>query len=191
MVCIFSLSLTFLVPPKVYIPMVQVTYNTMDTGVIDNCKKCEVDMKAFDKALRETKHAKNELESFIYNMRDKFYGTYNDYILEEEKNKIMAAMEEEENWIYSYEGETATKDTYEASLKTLQEMTHDVIFRYTEAEGRKDLINRLNTVITYCNTLLASTEEKYAHITKEERDPLLKEVAELKEWFDATYNKQV
>ena len=85
MVCIFSLSLTFLVPPKVYIPMVQVTYNTMDTGVIDNCKKCEVDMKAFDKALRETKHAKNELESFIYNMRDKFYGTYNDYILEEEK----------------------------------------------------------------------------------------------------------
>ena len=66
-----------------------------------------------------------------------------------------------------------------------------MIFRYTEAEGRKDLINRLNTVITYCNTLLASTEEKYAHITKEERDPLLKEVAELKEWFDATYNKQV
>ncbi|KAK8810452.1 hypothetical protein WA158_007027 [Blastocystis sp. Blastoise] len=176
------------VPPKVYNLNARVVYNMMDITELNNCKTLEQTMRDRDNLIRATRHAKNELETFVYATRDRLDGIYKPYILPEDAEKIQSNLMKEEDWLYTYDGDHSSKDVYETRLKDLMAQTHGCVSRYEEAEQRTPLINKFNQVINFCMTSLQSTDPKYDHIPAEERKPLIDKTIACKEWFDKTYN---
>lgn len=103
-------------------------------------------MVAEDKLVAETDEKKNELESTIYELRDKIETTYAEFASEEEKDKLRAKLTETEvsliplfeymyitnvgkDWLYD-EGEDTTKAAYEAKLQDIRAIAGPIIQRY-------------------------------------------------------------
>ncbi|KAF3398333.1 Heat shock protein hsp88 [Penicillium rolfsii] len=106
------------------------------TGGIDQATKeawteRENSMYMEDKLVAETDEKKNELEAFIYELRDKIDGVYSEFANEEEKDKLRAKLTETEDWLYE-EGEDTTKSVYVAKMDEIRFIAGPIIQRYKE-----------------------------------------------------------
>jgi heat shock protein 4 len=70
--------------------------NSLDEVTKNAWTEKENAMTMEDKLVADTDEKKNELESFIYELRDKIETTYSDFASEEEKDKIRAKLTEAE-----------------------------------------------------------------------------------------------
>lgn len=84
-----------------------------------------------DKLVAETDEKKNELESFIYELRDKVDGIYAEFASEEEKEKLRAKLTEVEDWLYE-EGEDTTKSVYVAKMDEIRFIAGPIIQRHKD-----------------------------------------------------------
>ncbi|EAW07571.1 Hsp70 chaperone Hsp88 [Aspergillus clavatus NRRL 1] len=84
-----------------------------------------------DKLVAETDEKKNELESTIYELRDKIESTYSEFASDEEKEKLRAKLTDMEDWLYE-EGEDTTKSVYVAKLDEIRFISGPIIQRYKE-----------------------------------------------------------
>ncbi|KAL1997909.1 hypothetical protein VTN02DRAFT_448 [Thermoascus thermophilus] len=84
-----------------------------------------------DKLVAETDEKKNELEAFIYELRDKIDTTYAEFASEEEKEKLRAKLTESEDWLYE-EGEDTTKAIYVAKMDEIRFLAGPIIQRHQD-----------------------------------------------------------
>ncbi|KAK2750379.1 adenyl-nucleotide exchange factor sse1 [Myotisia sp. PD_48] len=85
-----------------------------------------------DKLVADTEDKKNELESFIYEMRDKIDSIYAPFSSEEEKSKIRDKLTLTEDWLYE-DGEDTTKGVYIAKMDEIRFLAGPVVGRYLES----------------------------------------------------------
>jgi heat shock protein 4 len=64
--------------------------SSLDQATKDNLAEQEASMIMEDKLVADTEEKKNELETYIYEMREKIYDQYAEFASEEEKEKIQA-----------------------------------------------------------------------------------------------------
>ena len=64
--------------------------SSLDQATKDNLAEQEASMIMEDKLVGDTEEKKNELETYIYEMREKIYDQYSEFASEEEKEKIQA-----------------------------------------------------------------------------------------------------
>jgi heat shock 70kDa protein 4 len=153
----------------------------------------EVAMENTDRIVRETANMQNELESYIYNMRDKIcsdshlgpYGT------EEEKSNFVAKSEATQNWLYD-DAWDATKSMFAEKLAELKQIGGPIESRMTEALGRDGALKTLqSTLQLYQNWVNESqTNESYSHITDEEREKVRSVTEEVSSWMYEMMDKQ-
>ncbi|KAI0021253.1 heat shock protein Hsp88 [Xylariomycetidae sp. FL0641] len=84
-----------------------------------------------DKLVADTEEKKNELETYIYDLRNKLDEQYAEFASEEEKEKIKAKLTESEDWLYE-EGEDTTKAVYIAKIDEIRAMAGPITQRYFE-----------------------------------------------------------
>ncbi|EEA25736.1 adenyl-nucleotide exchange factor sse1 [Talaromyces marneffei ATCC 18224] len=84
-----------------------------------------------DKLVADTDEKKNELESYIYELRDKIETTYEEFSSEEEKEKLRAKLTEAEDWLYE-EGEDTTKAIYVSKMEEIRFIAGPIIQRYMD-----------------------------------------------------------
>ncbi|KAH8698391.1 Hsp70 chaperone Hsp88 [Talaromyces proteolyticus] len=84
-----------------------------------------------DKLVADTDEKKNELESYIYELRDKVETTYAEFSSEEEKEKLRAKLTEAEDWLYE-EGEDTTKAIYVSKMEEIRFIAGPIIQRYMD-----------------------------------------------------------
>ncbi|KAK5204995.1 adenyl-nucleotide exchange factor sse1 [Exophiala xenobiotica] len=84
-----------------------------------------------DKLVTDTEDKKNELESFIYELRGKLDDVYAEFASPEEKDKIRDKLEKSEDWLYE-DGEDATKAQYVAKMDEIRFVAGPVIQRYND-----------------------------------------------------------
>lgn len=84
-----------------------------------------------DKLVADTDEKKNELESYIYELRDKIETTYAEFSSEEEKEKLRSKLTEAEDWLYE-EGEDTTKAIYVAKMEDIRFIAGPIIQRYMD-----------------------------------------------------------
>lgn len=84
-----------------------------------------------DKLVADTDEKKNELESYIYELRDKIETTYAEFSSEEEKEKLRAKLTEAEDWLYE-EGEDTTKAIYVSKMEDIRFIAGPIIQRYMD-----------------------------------------------------------
>lgn len=174
---------------KVEVPFVTGT-TSLDPTIIDKWKELEAQMHASDKLVQDTEDRKNALEEYVYDMRGKVEDRYASYVKPEEKEKLFAMLQEAEDWLYSEEGEDATKSAYVAKLDGLKAVGDAVVNRYREAEKRPKDIAQLRQTINEYLAQATSTEEKYAHIDEKDKQGVVEKCATIQKWLDDQIARQ-
>uniref|UniRef100_A0A7S2XLU1 Uncharacterized protein n=1 Tax=Attheya septentrionalis TaxID=420275 RepID=A0A7S2XLU1_9STRA len=160
---------------------------------IDKETEAEVHMANADRIVRETSDKRNELESYIYDLRDKItsdsqlapYGT------DEEKAAFTTALETNENWLYE-DGFDATKSVYAEKLDSLKRLGDPMEFRQGENTKRPNAVAVLQRTVekykTWTNSLAG--DDKFDHITEEERQQSHAKCDEVSSWMYDMLDKQ-
>ncbi|PHH69721.1 hypothetical protein CDD80_6552 [Ophiocordyceps camponoti-rufipedis] len=84
-----------------------------------------------DKLVADTEEKKNELETFIYDLRAKLDDQYANFASDEEKSAMKEKLEVAEDWLYD-EGDDASKGVYVAKLEELRSMAGPIVQRHFE-----------------------------------------------------------
>ncbi|KAF5133644.1 Heat shock protein hsp88 [Metarhizium anisopliae] len=84
-----------------------------------------------DKLVADTEEKKNELETFIYDLRAKLDEQYAEFASDDEKTSIKAKLEIAEEWLYD-EGDDASKGVYIAKLDELRALAGPIVQRHFE-----------------------------------------------------------
>ncbi|KAI4865667.1 heat shock protein Hsp88 [Hypoxylon rubiginosum] len=102
---------------------------SLDGSIKDSLTEKEAAMLMEDKLVADTEEKKNELETYIYDMRNKLDDQYADFASEEEKEKLRTKLTESEDWLYE-DGEDATKAVYIAKMDEIRGMAGPITQRY-------------------------------------------------------------
>jgi len=141
-------------------------------------------MYAADKLVMDTEDRKNALEEYVYDTRGKLDERYAPYVQPAEKEKLLAALQEAEDWLYSEEGEDTTKSAYVARLDALKALGDPITFRYRESEDRQKAISQLRETLNSYMAQATSADEKYAHIDEKDKQSVVEKVATVQKWLE-------
>jgi heat shock protein 4 len=112
------------------LPIVSAT-SSLEPNAKTAAAEKEAAMVMEDKLVADTEEKKNELETYIYDLRNKIDDQYSDFASEEEKQKIKDKLETAENWLYD-EGEDASKGVYIAKIDELRALAGPIRQRYLD-----------------------------------------------------------
>eukprot|EP00164_Ancoracysta_twista_P001523 GFYU01002000.1.p2 GENE.GFYU01002000.1~~GFYU01002000.1.p2 ORF type:complete len:217 (-),score=91.83 GFYU01002000.1:240-890(-) len=115
-------------------------------------------------------------------MRDKVHMQLAAFTEPAVKEPFLKLLSETEDWLYD-EGENVGKGVYIAKLEELQKIGNPIVMRSREFEERPQVFNLLGSHITQFIAFATSKEEKYAHITQEDRDKVLSECQTTEAWM--------
>ncbi|KAG1763433.1 heat shock protein 70 family [Suillus placidus] len=135
--------------------------SSLDPSVVEKLKEQEAEMHAGDKLVMDTEDRKNALEEYVYDMRAKLDERYSAFAQAAEKEKLNGMFQEAEDWLYSDEGEDATKSAYVAKLDALKAVGDPIPWPNSAAT--------LNDYISQAT----SPDDKFAHIADSERQKWL------------------
>jgi len=171
-----------------------VIFNAIMSGssiaVLEAQREAEAKMYSADKLVMDTEDRKNALEEYIYDIRSKIEERYAPFAQAQEKENIVAASRESEDWLYSEEGEDTTKSKYVEKLEALQVLGEPVARRYKEADERPKVMSQLRETINTYLSQATSEEERYAHIPAKEKESIVEKCANVQKWLDDTSARQ-
>lgn len=153
----------------------------------------EVKMTNADRVVRETADMRNELESYIYDMRDKIISDSHlaPFATDEEKSAFSSALETNENWLYE-DGFDATKSVYAEKLGDLKKLGDPIAYRQSEAANRPNAVTVLQRTVEKYNNWLNTSQAlpEYDHITEEEWEMCNNKTDEVSGWMYDMLDKQ-
>jgi len=159
---------------------------------LEEYKKQEQAMQNADELAIATAEARNALESYSYDAQGKLQYDFSEWVefaSEEEKTKLLAMVDEVLAWLYG-EGDSATRETYQTKLNELQVLGSPIELRKTESEAREPAIQELMEAIKYYKAFVNTKEEKYAHISEEQRQKVTDKINETEDWLNKMTTKQ-
>ncbi|GMK56531.1 hypothetical protein CspeluHIS016_0303710 [Cutaneotrichosporon spelunceum] len=165
-------------------------YNTVPANLINDYQEEEGKMAASDKLVTETEERKNALEEYVYETRGRLDDRYKLYVQASEKETLMNGLAEAEDWLYSDEGEDATKSAYVSKLDALRKIGDPVALRFRESEARPRAAAQLREV---CNDFLSKAqngEEQYSHISDEDKQKVIEKCANTLSWLENQLARQ-
>lgn len=142
-----------------------------------------------DEKEKERVDARNALEEFVYDMRDKLSedGPLSAYIESIQRQTICQQLNDLENWLYE-EGEDCENDVYRAKLTDLHSRTNPIKQRSYEYENQPNAFNELGHTVQmarkYVNEF-RSNKAKYDHITETEILNVSEAAERAEKWLEA------
>uniref|UniRef100_A0A8C2FAM8 Heat shock protein 4 like n=1 Tax=Cyprinus carpio TaxID=7962 RepID=A0A8C2FAM8_CYPCA len=173
---------------SVDLPIWANTTRQLDQDVLNNFVEYEKKMIIQDKLEKERNDAKNAVEEYVYDLRDKLCGIYERY----ESNRITIMLEDTENWLYE-EGEDQEKEIYQDKLFELKKFGEPIEERYREHEGRPRAFDELGKKIQLfmkAVDVYKQKDERYQHLSPEEMSVVEKSVCEALGWMNTKMNAQ-
>jgi len=160
---------------------------------INKFTEIENAMRKTDRIVQETSDLRNELESYIYDMRDKITmeSSLGAYASQAEKDAFMKKNEETENWLYE-DGFDAEKDILSKKLLELKSLGGPVEKRSAEAAARPLAVASLQKNVEKYKKWLANAQanDDFSHITEEEFSTCHKKCDEVSNWLYEMLDKQ-
>ncbi|CAN8209606.1 unnamed protein product [Coccothraustes coccothraustes] len=145
-----------------------------------------------DKLEKERNDAKNAVEEYVYEFRDKLCGAFEKFITEEDSNKLTLMLEDTENWLYE-DGEDQPKQVYMDKLQELKKFGQPIQERCMEHEERPKVLNELGKKIQLLMKAVEAyknKDEKYDHLDPAEMDKVEKYINEAMNWLNSKMNAQ-
>jgi heat shock protein 4 len=130
------------------------------------------------------------LEEYVYDMRGKLDDRYVAYVAAGEKEKLIGMLSKAEDWLYSEEGEDATKSAYVSQLDALKAAGDPIVYRYTEHSELPRATSQLREALNQYYSQATSGDEKYSHIDAKDLQAVVEKVAVMQKWLDDSLAKQ-
>ncbi|KAF0044382.1 heat shock 70 kDa protein 4L [Scophthalmus maximus] len=174
------------------LPIVANNIRQLDGDVLNNFVEYERQMIVQDKLVKELNDAKNAVEEYVYDLRDKLCGIYEKYTTEEDSNQLTLMLEDTENWLYE-DGEDQPKQVYEEKLDALKRLGQPIQDRHREQEDRprafEELGKKLQLYMKFVDAY-KQKDERFLHLSAEEMSNVEKCVNECMGWMNAKMNAQ-
>ncbi|ETS60751.1 hypothetical protein PaG_04658 [Moesziomyces aphidis] len=161
-----------------------------DASVVSEMKEVEGQLYSNDKLVIDTEDRKNALEEMIYDQRSKLDDRYKLFVTAEEKEKYLAALNAQEEWLYSDEGEDATKSAYVERIDSLQKIGGPIQFREKEFQERPRAASALREAINKYMEMAQGGDEAYSHISEDDKQKVIEKCATVAKWLDDGLYKQ-
>uniref|UniRef100_A0A3B4BX79 Heat shock protein 4b n=1 Tax=Pygocentrus nattereri TaxID=42514 RepID=A0A3B4BX79_PYGNA len=145
-----------------------------------------------DKLEKERNDAKNNVEEYVYDMRDKLHGMFEKFITESDRDTFSLKLEDTENWLYE-DGEDQPKQVYIDRLTELKKLGQPVQDRYTESEERPKAFEDLGKQLQQYMKIVEAfkiKEEQYDHLDEVEVQKVDKMVSDVMIWMNSKMNQQ-
>lgn len=123
-------------------------------------------------------------------MRSKLDDRFAAYTQASEKETLLAALQQAEDWLYSDEGEDAFKSAYVERIDSLHALGDPIANRYKEAEERPRASSQLRETINAFLSYAQSEDERYAHIESAEKQSVIERCATAAKWLDDNLARQ-
>ncbi|KAI5476560.1 hypothetical protein MNV49_007507 [Pseudohyphozyma bogoriensis] len=157
--------------------------SALDGSVVNDFKEKEGQMAASDKLVLETEDRKNALEEYVYDVREKLEGAWKKYVSAADADALRSKASESEDWLYTEEGEDATKSAYVERLTALKALGDPILLRYREHEERPRASAALREVIQKYQSEAAGGDEKFSHIPQADLDKVVEACANAEAWL--------
>uniref|UniRef100_A0A3Q3FM74 Heat shock protein 4a n=1 Tax=Kryptolebias marmoratus TaxID=37003 RepID=A0A3Q3FM74_KRYMA len=145
-----------------------------------------------DKLEKERNDAKNNVEEYVYDMRDKLHGVLEKFVNEADRELFSLKLEDTENWLYE-DGEDQQKQVYIDKLVELKKIGQPIQDRFMEAEERPKAFEELGRQIQkYMKIIEAykAKDEQYDHLEELEVVRIEKQINEAMAWMNSKMNQQ-
>ncbi|XP_077402578.1 heat shock 70 kDa protein 4-like isoform X2 [Vanacampus margaritifer] len=167
-------------------------YWQLSADVLNMFVENEGKMIMQDKLEKERNDSKNNVEEYVYEMRDKLFGPLEKFITEADRNSFSLKLEDTETWLYE-DGEDEKKQVYIDRLAELKKMGQPIVERAMEAEERpgafEELGRQVQMDIKIINAYKAK-DEQYAHLDELEVTRVEKQVNDAMAWMNNKMNLQ-
>ncbi|KAJ2723889.1 adenyl-nucleotide exchange factor sse1 [Coemansia sp. Benny D115] len=173
---------------KADLPVLQAS-QCLDNATLADLTKREKDMHASDELVNATEVAKNALEEYIYETRSKVESEYKPFIEPKEQAEFLSRLTAAEDWLYE-EGEDTTHAAYVDKISGLKATSDPIAERFRENKERPKAARELREAVEHWADRATSQEERYAHITQEERQRIIDRIEKVQEWLDEKLEKQ-
>uniref|UniRef100_A0A4W4F8R7 Heat shock protein 4a n=1 Tax=Electrophorus electricus TaxID=8005 RepID=A0A4W4F8R7_ELEEL len=142
-----------------------------------------------DKLEKERNDAKNGVEEYVYEMREKLHGALEKF----DRDAFALKLEDVENWLYE-EGEDQQKQVYIDKLSELKKLGQPIQERALEAEERPKAFDELGKQIQQYMKILEAykaKDELYDHLDELEVMKVEKQVNDGMNWMNSKMNEQM
>ncbi|KAH9829405.1 uncharacterized protein C8Q71DRAFT_888920 [Rhodofomes roseus] len=139
------------------------------------------------------KDRKNALEEYVYIMRGRFNERYVAYVKAQEKEALLkaSAPQDAADWLYSEEGEDATKSAHVERRGALKELGGPITSRYKEAKQRSMVVSQLRETINRYMSEATSSDKKDTHIDDKDRQAAVETpCATIQQWLEDQIARQ-
>uniref|UniRef100_A0A8C8F5T0 Heat shock 70 kDa protein 4 n=1 Tax=Oncorhynchus tshawytscha TaxID=74940 RepID=A0A8C8F5T0_ONCTS len=141
-----------------------------------------------DKLEKERNDAKNYVEEYVYDMRDKLHGRLEKFV-SEDRDILSLQLEDTENWLYE-DGEDQPKQQYIDKLAVLK-VKLSVIHCHCGTVSHTLISPRRHCILDgFFACLSIPQEEQYDHLDQEEINKVDKMVNEAMIWLNSKMNQQ-
>ena len=102
-------------------------------------------------------------------MRSKLEDRYAAFVQAKEKEALLSGLQDSEDWLYTEEGEDATKSAYVQRLDGLKVMGDPIVLRWREGDERPKAASSLRESLNLYLSQAQSGDEKYSHIDEADK----------------------
>ncbi|XP_052010786.1 heat shock 70 kDa protein 4b [Xyrauchen texanus] len=145
-----------------------------------------------DKLEKERNDAKNYVEEYVYEMRNKLHGIYEKFVGESDRDTLSLKLEDTEVWLYE-DGEDQPKQVYIDKLLELKKLGQPIQDRYTEFEDRPKAFEELGRQLQQFMKIVEAyktKEELYDHLDEAEVQKVDRMVNDVMIWMNSKMNQQ-
>eukprot|EP00928_Gymnodinium_smaydae_P061231 TRINITY_DN45362_c0_g1_i1.p1 TRINITY_DN45362_c0_g1~~TRINITY_DN45362_c0_g1_i1.p1 ORF type:complete len:1000 (+),score=297.48 TRINITY_DN45362_c0_g1_i1:108-3002(+) len=143
-------------------------------------------LEAADAEVRRIESAKNALESFVYEAREKLGS--DEYVLqvsvEETREAIGSNLTNMEEWLYEEEAMTASAELLEEKLKELHGQVGPILRRAQELEHRAGLPELVEKVLLYVNQTLTYVQTNMTWVAAKEVEGVQNTTEQFVAWWE-------
>uniref|UniRef100_A0A8C3SSI4 Heat shock protein family A (Hsp70) member 4 like n=1 Tax=Chelydra serpentina TaxID=8475 RepID=A0A8C3SSI4_CHESE len=177
---------------SIELPIQASLYKQLGQDLINSYIENEGKMMMQDKLEKERNDAKNAVEEYVYDFRDKLCGVFEKFVTEEESSKLSLMLEDTENWLYE-DGEDQSKQVYMDKLQELRKFGQPIQERFMEHEERPKALNDLGKKVQLLMKAVEAfknKDEKYDHLEPAEMEKVEKCISEAMNWLNTKMNAQ-
>lgn len=155
----------------------------------------EIKMLENDEQEKERVDARNALEEYVYDMREKLQedGPLASYVSDGDRVNICKQLQDLENWLYE-EGEDCDRDTYEKKLSGLHSQTDPIKSRHHEYEGQPSAFDELSHLVQMARKYIneyRNGSPKFDHLTETEILNVSEAADKAEKWLEDARSKVV
>lgn len=162
----------------------------LSADVIQRLMDAESAMQAEMADIVETDARRNDLESYIFNMRDKIAegNEYGEFISSADREAFTSELMKAEDWLY--DNADGTKTLYIDKNDELKRTGDAIVWRFKESGMRGEWIQAVNGTITNYTNAATTPGEKFGHIAPEKLASITTACKDLEQWLTGFMAKQ-